>query len=74
MKGKGKQIVPHGHKVMLAFPGGAGYGDPRERETELVRKDLVLGYITAETAVKEYGLSQETVEAMQELIRKGGTI
>ena len=28
MHGKGKQFVPHGRRVMLALPGGAGYGDP----------------------------------------------
>jgi len=29
MRGKGKQFVPHGRKVVLAFPGGAGYGQAR---------------------------------------------
>ena len=31
MKGKGKQFVPHGCKVMMAFPGGAGYGSVSDR-------------------------------------------
>ena len=31
MRVKGKQFVPHGRKVVMAFPGGAGYGDPAER-------------------------------------------
>ena len=57
MKGKGKQPVPYGGRVHMAFPGGAGYGDPRERDPAHVRRDLALGYITAEVAAQDYGLS-----------------
>ena len=46
MKGKGKQFVPAGGRVMLAFPGGAGYGEPEDRAPELVRRDLDFGYIS----------------------------
>ena len=42
MQGKGKQFVPHGARVMLAFPGGAGYGDPADRDHAEVRRDLAL--------------------------------
>ena len=27
MRGKGRQFVPHGARVVMAFPGGAGYGE-----------------------------------------------
>lgn len=57
MKGKGKQSVPHGRKVMMAFPGGAGYGAPDLRDPALVQRDLALGYISKETARNVYGLS-----------------
>ncbi|HAC48595.1 MAG TPA: 5-oxoprolinase, partial [Sulfitobacter sp.] len=40
MRGKGKQFVPHGAKVMMAFPGGAGYGPATERPKDLVKRDL----------------------------------
>jgi N-methylhydantoinase B len=40
MNGKGKQFVAHGRRVVMAFPGGAGYGDPSERSIELVKRDL----------------------------------
>jgi len=50
MNGKGKQFVPHGRKVMLAFPGGAGYGEASQRDVALVKRDLARGYISAETA------------------------
>ncbi len=71
MRGKGKQFVPHGRKVMLAFPGGAGYGDPSERAKVDVMRDLAEGYITAETAKRDYGLSDAEVRAVADAVRRG---
>jgi len=71
MQGKGKQFVPHGRKVMLAFPGGAGYGDPKERDIELVKRDVARGYISAETAMTDYGLSDRDIEEISSTVRKG---
>jgi len=68
---KGKQFVPHGRKVMMAFPGGAGYGKPEDRDTELVKRDLARGYISAETAAQEYGLSANDIAAVEESVRNG---
>lgn len=56
MRGKGKQFVPHGRRVMLALPGGAGYGDPKDRPRALVLRDLERGYITPDTAARNYGV------------------
>ena len=61
MKGKGKQFVPAGDRVMLAMPGGAGYGDPSERDLELIKRDIVRGYISKEIAMEDYGLSESEV-------------
>lgn len=65
MRGKGRQHVPHGRKVMLSLPGGAGYGAPADRDPDLVRRDLALGYISAETARKQYGLTDTEIEDVQ---------
>ena len=54
MRGKGKQFVPHGRRVMMAFPGGAGYGQPVDRDPQMVRRDLALGYISADLARSAY--------------------
>ncbi|MEK6217138.1 MAG: hydantoinase B/oxoprolinase family protein, partial [Boseongicola sp.] len=62
MKGKGKQFVPHGRRVVMAFPGGAGYGAPGDRDNNKVRRDLALGYISAEIAEHEYGLSIDDID------------
>ena len=61
MQGKGKQFVPHGKKVMMAFPGGGGYGPAAERPTAEILKDLAGGYITAEAAEKIYGLAPQQI-------------
>ena len=74
MNVKGKQFVPHGRKVVMAFPGGAGYGDPAERSKDLVRRDLVRGYISAETAAKNYGLSEEEIAAIETAVTKGDAV
>ncbi len=71
MRGKGKQFVPHGRRVMMAFPGGAGYGDAAERPKDLVKRDLLRGYISAEVAAADYGLTAEEIHEVQEAIRKG---
>ncbi len=61
MRGKGKQFVPHGRRVKMAFPGGAGYGDPALRDPAMVRRDLALGYISADLARSAYGMSQADI-------------
>ena len=62
MKGKGRQFVPHGRKVMMAFPGGAGYGKADDRDPEAIRRDLALGYISAEAAKSAYGMNTDEIE------------
>jgi N-methylhydantoinase B/oxoprolinase/acetone carboxylase alpha subunit len=71
MKGKGKQFVPHGRRVLMAFPGGAGYGPAAARDPVAVRRDLALGYISAAAARDIYGLSDADVAAILAAARKG---
>lgn len=71
MKGKGKQFVAHGRKVVMAFPGGAGYGALEDREAAAVKRDLARGYISATTAANVYGLSEEDILAVQTAIARG---
>ena len=58
VRGKGKQFVPAGRRVLMAFPGGAGYGPPTARDPAAVRRDLALGYISPDAA-RAYGLTQD---------------
>ena len=74
MRVKGKQFVPHGRKVMMAFPGGAGYGDPSERPKELVKRDLAREYISEETARADYGLTADEIKTVQSAVARGEQI
>jgi N-methylhydantoinase B len=74
MNGKGKQFVAHGHRVVMAFPGGAGYGNPSERSVDLVKRDLARGYISTETASKNYNLSTADIAEVQAAVARGDTI
>jgi N-methylhydantoinase B len=71
MRGKGKQFVAHGGRVKLEFPGGAGYGNPMERDPELVKRDLARGYISAEVAKQDYGLSNADIASIQSAVERG---
>ena len=74
MNGKGKQFVAHGRRVVMAFPGGAGYGDPSQRSVDLVKRDLARGYISAETAAKVYNLSTADIAEVEAAIARGDTL
>lgn len=62
MRGKGKQAIPAGRKAMLALPGGAGYGNPKERDHELISRDVAGGYISPEAALRDYGYEADAAE------------
>ena len=74
MRTKGKQFVPHGARVAMAFPGGAGYGDPAARNPEHVIRDLARGYISDKTAFEIYGLSAERIAETHAKVKKGDVI
>ena len=55
MKGKGFQEVPPEDRMVVLTPGGAGIGDPHQRDPRQVAQDLADGLISAETARDVYG-------------------
>lgn len=71
MRGKGRQFVPDGKSVRMKFPGGAGYGPAKDRDHDAVKRDLALGYISAEQAGDEYGLSQDEIDRTLEKAKHG---
>jgi N-methylhydantoinase B len=71
MQGKGKQFIPNGGRVKLEFSGGAGYGDPSERDPELVKRDLLRGYISAAAAKRDYALSDAEIEKISLALANG---
>ncbi len=54
---KGRQTVPPRDALQLNLPGGGGFGDPRARDPERVRDDVLDGLITAEDARRDYGVA-----------------
>jgi N-methylhydantoinase B len=56
LKPKGLQVVPAGERLVIEMPGGGGMGLPAERDPEAVRRDVRLGYLSAEAAKREYGV------------------
>jgi N-methylhydantoinase B len=49
------EIEP-GERLISQKPGGGGYGDPTERDPEMVRKDVEAGYVSVEKARDVYGV------------------
>ena len=53
---KGRQTVPPRDAIQLQLPGGGGFGDPRARDPQRVRDDILDGLITADEARRDYGV------------------
>jgi N-methylhydantoinase B len=43
--------------LTLEFAGGGGWGDPRKRDPERVRNDVIAGYVSLKAAEKDYGVA-----------------
>jgi N-methylhydantoinase B len=48
--------LQRGDVVIIQSAGAGGYGDPLERDVELVRTDVELGYVTREKARDDFGV------------------
>jgi N-methylhydantoinase B len=49
--------VKAGDTLLVTSPGGGGWGDPLEREADLVALDVARGLITADAARQQYGVA-----------------
>ncbi len=49
-----------GDRVRVGTPGGGGYGDPRERDPELVRRDVRDGLLHGEESERLFGASDRS--------------
>ncbi len=61
-----------GDVVTIDAPGGGGYGNPLERDPEMVVADVVAGYVSAEKAREDYGvlIEKKTMKADRTGTRK----
>ena len=53
-------VVHDGDRIRIDSAGGAGYGDPAERDVELVLADVREGFVSAEAAAREYRVAIRT--------------
>ena len=56
LRAKGRQIVPEGDRLIMEMPGGGGFGDPRARDPERVRDDVLNELVSREAAERDYGV------------------
>lgn len=57
------QPLRRGDVVRMRTQGGGGYGDPRRRDPERIRRDLREGKVTPEGLRRDYGLDPEAYAA-----------
>jgi N-methylhydantoinase B len=50
LRTKGFQVIPDGERLILELPGGAGMGNPAERDPALVARDVSDGLVSADNA------------------------
>lgn len=55
LRSKGTQDIPKGEIAYFNTPGGAGFGDPKDRDPAQLAKDIENGLITPEAAARDYG-------------------
>jgi N-methylhydantoinase B len=69
LHGKGRQAIAYGRRVVLAFPGGAGYGDPKYRDRAAIQHDILLGYVSREAAERDYGITPTEIEQLMSKVK-----
>lgn len=56
LRPKGEQVIPAGERLIVLTPGGAGYGDPMDRDPAAIERDVRAGLVSLECAQIDYGL------------------
>lgn len=56
LEGKGMREFDPDARVILDLPGGGGYFDPLTRDPEAVRRDVLDGLVSRESAARDYGV------------------
>jgi 5-oxoprolinase (ATP-hydrolysing) len=51
------KVLTAGSAIEIAVPNSGGYGDPLERDPELVRSDVLDGFTTVELAERDFGVA-----------------
>ena len=54
LRTKGYQVIPDGDRLILELPGGAGMGEPSQRDPERVARDVRDGLVSPVNARRLY--------------------
>jgi N-methylhydantoinase B len=49
--------MEEGDSLIVHTPGGGGYGDPKKRDPERVKRDVNNGLLSKEAALRIYGVN-----------------
>ncbi|HYR89917.1 MAG TPA: hydantoinase B/oxoprolinase family protein, partial [Terriglobia bacterium] len=55
-----RHMVPARTAAVVATAGGGGWGNPLQRDSERVREDVLEGYVSIESAARDYGVVIDT--------------
>ena len=62
--------VPADSQVVIRTGAGGGWGDPLERDPEMVLQDVRSGFVSVEGALRDYGV---VIDAGAHLVDHAGT-
>jgi N-methylhydantoinase B len=73
--GKVDTRLAKGERYIMSSGGGGGFGEPRERPLEALRRDVRQGYVSLESAWQDYGVrfDPETLEPLSASDSSPGT-
>ena len=54
LNAKGEQTIPPHDRLVMELPGGAGFGNPAERDPEHIARDVRNGVVAPESARTDY--------------------
>jgi len=63
----GLSFAEPGDVIAFSNPGGGGYGNPLERDPEMVKRDVINGYVSPESAKGDYGVELNTAQTRKKL-------
>lgn len=55
LRGKGRQPIPAGDRLIIEMPGGGGLGDPRQRDPKILARDVRDAFVSPHQAHEVYG-------------------
>lgn len=65
---KSNVLLPEGTILSCRTPGSGGYGDPAKRDKAKIIHDIEQGFISKRSAMENYGLTEEEVAHIKELV------